>query len=404
MPCWRHKTLLLSSSCAVIWLSIQAVLLHRFNIHLAATPEPHTFRQQNHTRQQNHGLDGRLLKYNLMMHQTQKTSVPDDDRVIAFLHIGKTSGSTISVNIRQGCHDCCMQSCSGRIDGWTPNETIASQRLQSYYHREFIPQDKLDQITTIVTAVRNPITRFISAFAYEHPLNSRATKLTHRRHVWEQFSCFPKLSHLVKAAMGRAEIRWNKAHMNALREQAKQVNTVQFGKRYSRPKSIQEVVQPINCTELARKAFGLNETSMDIKQSVVNGSHPFVNHMTFDYRQYYQSMPPAKELFVLRQESLWKDWEHVNFLLGKDNPKYQNWPAVPPFQRVERNVSHQYASQERWKLQDVQEQHWLCHLLRDEIRTYLMIIIRAVNLNEDDLSNALSDVDRICSGSGSVEK
>ena len=105
----------------------------------------------------------------------------------------------------------------------------------------------------------------------------------------------------------------------------------------------------------------------------------------------------------MRQESLWKDWEHVNFLLGKDNPKYQNWPAVPPFQRVERNVSHQYASQERWKLQDMQEQHWLCHLLRDEIRTYLMIIIRAVNLNGDDLSNAVSDVDRICSDGGSVE-
>lgn len=389
---WRRKTLpLLFIICIVTWLGIQAVLLHRFTTHLASAPGP----QQ----QLNHDIDNRLSKYNLTFysHQTRKKSVPDDDRVIAFLHIGKTSGSTLSVNIRRGCHECCMQACTGRIDGWTPNETIASQRIQSYYHKEYIPHDKLDEITTIVTAVRNPISRFLSAFAYDHPINSRVTNLIHSRQAWEQLSCFPKLSHLVKAAMGHAEIRWNKAHINALREQAKQANIVQFGKRYKRPKSIQEVVQPINCTELAMMAFSRMQTTAEVHQTIVNGSHPFVNHMTFDYRQYYQSMPPEKELFVLRQEHLWKDWQHMNYLLGKDNPKYQNWPAVPPFQRVERNVSHQYVSQERWKVNGAQEQRWLCFLLRDEIRTYLMIIMRAVNLNEDDLRNAVSDVDRLCS-------
>ena len=144
-------------------------------------------------------------------------------------------------------------------------------------------------------------------------------------------------------------------------------------------------------------AFGKIQRTAEVRQSIVNGSHPFVNHMTFDYRQYYQSMPQQKELFVLRQEHLWKDWQYINHLLGKDNPKYQNWPAVPPFQRVERNVSHQYVSQERWKLNDIQERRWLCHLLRDEIRTYLMIIMRSVNLNENDLRNAVGDVDRLCS-------
>ena len=393
-----RKTLLqLTIFCIVIWLGFQVVLLHRFNSHLAAAPVS----QQNHTRQQQHyNLDRRLSKYNLTLSRllTRKKSVPDDDdRVIAFLHIGKTSGSTISVNIRRGCHECCMQACTGRTDGWTLNETIASQRIQSYYHKEFIPHDKLNQITTIVTAVRNPISRFISAFAYEHPLNGRTTKLIHRREVWEQFSCFPKLSHLIKAAKGLAEIRWNKAHLNALRAQAKQDNTVQFGKIYSLPKRVQEVVQPTNCTELAMTAFGMIQTTKDVQKLLMYGQHPFVNHMTFDYRQYYQSMPPEKELFVLRQEHLWKDWEHINFLLGKDNPNYRDWPAVPPFQRVERNVSHHYSTPERWKLHDTQEQRWLCDLLHDEIRTYLMIIMRAVNLNEDDLRNAVIDVDRLCS-------
>jgi hypothetical protein len=388
MPRWRITLL---SSCVAIWLGLQAVLFHRFSNHLVAEPgglyaSPHPTQQHYY----HDDLDSRVSKYNLTLSShTKKVTVPDDDRVLAFLHIGKTGGSTISVNIRHGCHDCCMQTCSGRKDGWILNETILSQRIQSYYHMESIPLDKLNNhITTIVTTVRNPISRFLSAFAYQHPLNDRATKLTHNREVWEQFSCFPNLSYLVKAGMGRAEISWNKAHTNALREQAKQANTVQFGKLSSRPKPVKEIISPINCTELAMLAFGRNETPV---------KHPFVNHMTFDYRQYYQSMPLEKELFVLRHEHLWKDWEHVNRLLGKDNPKYHNWPAVSPFQRVERNVSHQYSVKERWKLHDSQEQRWLCHLLHDEIRTYLMIINRAVNLNENDFNNAVSDVDRACS-------
>ena len=176
--------------CIAIWFGFQLVLLRHFNSHLAVAPE-----SQHHTQQHDHDLNGRLSKYNLTLSSllTKKKSVSDNDRVnITFLHIGKTSGSTISVNIRRGCHECCMQACIGRTDGWTLNETIASQRIQSYYHKEFIPGDKLKQTTTIVTAVRNPISRFISAFAYEHPLNGRTTKLIHIREVWEQFSVHPR--------------------------------------------------------------------------------------------------------------------------------------------------------------------------------------------------------------------
>ena len=322
-------------------------------------------------------LEGILKKYSLTISNHKKLVVPDEDRVIAFLHIGKTGGSTISVNIRRGCHECCMKPCSKRTDGWTVNETIASQRIQSYYHMENIPQDKLEQITTIVTTVRHPISRFISAFAYEHPINYRATKLTHSRESWEKFSCFPNLSYLVKAAMGRPDIQWNKAHMNALYH-----------------KNVQEIIDPINCTELALSAFGMNETSPEeIQNSIVNGLHPFINHMTLDYRQYYQSMPPEKELLVLRKEHLWRDWKHLNEILGRSEHRYDNWPAVPRFQRVERNVSHYYRK-DRWIPHDKAA---LCQLLHNEIRTYLMIIERAVNLNEDDLIDAIADVDRTCS-------
>lgn len=355
------------SLCILVWMGIQALLLYQFSSNATPVYELEVKDALQSYGGTEHGeipaattsLNNRLSKYNLTLSKHRKrVTVPDDQRVISFLHVGKTGGSTISVNIRNGCHEYYMEPCKERQhDGWILNETIASQRIQSYYHMEQIPHDKLEKITTIVTSVRNPINRFISAFAYEHPLNFQATSLRHSRETMEQFSCFPKLTYLVKAAMGMAQIKWNKAHINALRQKERQSNTVQFGKMYSRPKPIKEVVPPMNCTELAMLAFGMNKT-LEVEMTHRSHRSAFVNHMTFDYRQYYRSMPADKEIFVLRNENLWEDWRHFNNLLSA---KYNNWPNyVPPFYRVERNVSHFYpAMKDRYKLHSLQEKHWL---------------------------------------------
>jgi len=142
---------------------------------------------------------------------------------------------------------------------------------------------------------------------------------------------------------------------------------------------------------LAEIAFGKNES-----WAVVNGSHPWMNHMTFDYRQYYRSMSPAKELLVLRHEHLWDDWVRVNHILSREHDTTRVWPDVPPFEDIQRNYSGKYHMKPRWEVQTDQEQSWLCQLLHEEIRVYLMILMRAVNLSEDDLLEAVSDVEKTC--------
>lgn len=340
-----------------------------------------------------------LAKYNLTaMDQHTKVKIPDANRTIAFIHIGKTGGSTISVHLRNGCHEVYMTPCLSRTDGWTPNETVASQRIEKYYHKQDVPPEKLDHFTTIMTVVRNPISRFLSAFAYGHPTNSFAisNRATHLNNIERQkYSCFPSISYLVKAGMGHAEIPWNKSYLQKLRD--RNIISVSFGQK-TRGGVVKkkEKVPQINCTELARIAFGLNES-----WAVANGGHPWLNHMSFDYRQYYRSMPPDKELIVLRSEHLWEDWVKVNHLLRIENDDaYKNsWPSVPPFQEIHRNVSHKYSMKERWKTQTSEEQLWLCQLLQEEIQTYLLIVMRAINLDEDDLLEAVSDVERVCSES-----
>ena len=310
-------------------------------------------------------------KYSLsLMKPQEKIRIADSNRTIAFIHIGKSGGSTISLQLRKGCFRNNMMKCKRRIDGWTPNETIASRRIQTYFHidlanKNVSPLNVLDSFTTIVSVVRNPIERFLSAFAYSHPFLKNVTGARPMQKNSDNIyrTCFPTISSLVKAATGQ---------------------------------HVQENNTTVNCTEMARIAFG----SHDKLLTVDTGIHPWFTHMSMDYRQYYQFMDPRKELIIMRSEHLFDDWIEINKLLGAENDAYDNWPKVPPFNTntIARNVSTGYPDAYRWRVQSQEEQMWLCELLllHDEIHVYLMIIMRAINLSENDLSDAVKDIKMTC--------
>lgn len=201
---------------------------------------------------------------------------------------------------------------------------------------------------------------------------------------------------MIWAAKGHPSLPWNKAHLHKLREA--QRLAPRFGRNPVKLPSMttKNEIPPINCTELAQIVFGLNKS-----WTIVDERHPWTNnHMTFDYRQFYRSMPPDKELIVIRNNHLWDDWVNVNHFLSEDNEKYsRDWPSVPPFQDNHRNVSSKYVTRRRWKTQTDEEQSMLCELLHDEIRIYFMILMRAVNLDRHDLEDAIRDVEDACSGS-----
>jgi len=338
--------------------------------------------------------------------QPSKKLVQNANRRIAFLHIGKTGGSTISIHLRNGCfkkinmHRLCQFRGS---ENWITNETIASYRTEEYFHMQYIqPQEKY---TTILTTVRNPITRFQSAFAFNHPMN-KPIKSKQRPFMLSKqsqtYTCFPSLAHLLKAAMGHAVIEWNEEHQ---KDQTPKVLQLSTEKR----KNFTKTLNAINCTQAAQIAFGLDST-YTTQQNMENnykGNHPWFNHMTFDYRQYYKSMPPDKELLVMRTEHLHDDWVRVNELLSTDRRQWWNstdlknetyreeWPDVPPFKGIKRARDKQEPY--RFKTHSKQEREWLCHLLYDEIRIYFMIIMRAVNLDNEDLKEAVYDVQKSCS-------
>ena len=339
-------------------------------------------------------LDDLLLKYNLstsILHRSySKLTVPDANRSIAFIHIGKTGGSTISMNLARGCREENMRHCretfqSKFCSGQVCYQTATSRRVERYFHMEDIPPNKIRRFTTIVTVVRNPITRFMSAFAYQHPDNALVTNVTINKQSKQKYSCFPSLHYLLRAGMGHAEIPWNMAYMRY--ERSKQLRGIVL-------KQNDEQSFKYNCTEMALVAFG-HYHNVSLWQS----------HMSWNYRQYYQSMPIDKELIVMRDKDLYNDWVKINDLLsGDDISNLLNEAPPPPFKENVRNVSSNYHKKEKWTAQTPEEQQWLCWLLSDEISKYIMILSRAINLNDDDLLEALVDVNEKCASMQLTER
>lgn len=118
--------------------------------------------------------------------RSKRIEIPDKDRTLAFVHIGKSGGSTISLLLRNGC----VQAVEGEAceaERWKKfpgkvgeTETIASQRIQFYLHTSNVDSGKMAEyyarVSSIVLVARDPLDRWISAFLFRHPDNIDALR------------------------------------------------------------------------------------------------------------------------------------------------------------------------------------------------------------------------------------
>ncbi|KAL7469668.1 hypothetical protein ACHAXS_009924 [Conticribra weissflogii] len=122
-----------------------------------------------------------LRSVDSLINRTKIVEIPDGQRKLAFVHIGKSGGSTISLLLRNGCHQSVDgKPCEKRRWEKYPGspgkvETIASKRIQFYLHTPAALSGKLaeyySRITSIVMVGRDPLERFISAYLVSHPKN-----------------------------------------------------------------------------------------------------------------------------------------------------------------------------------------------------------------------------------------
>lgn len=103
-----------------------------------------------------------------------------------------------------------------------------------------------------------------------------------------------------------------------------------------------------------------------------------------------EDLPPTTEVFVIRTKRLWEDWIDVNNLLGSTKPV-----TIPDKDSEGGKVNARGTLPIRNNLsKDGQE--IVCHFLKEDIRVYVDLMNRAVNLSDDDVREALAGVQKNC--------
>lgn len=273
----------------------------------------------------------------------------------AFVHQGKTGGSTLSVLLRNGCHSYLPHPCRTEI----PHETMASQLIKSYYHVPDFAFLQQSHHTFYLMTCRDPFDRTVSAFAFDHILNRNARNETvdsfKAQKYEDAYSCFPTLQSFV----------------NLLGE------------------------DPTHFTYPHKKNWVSAESCPDLAKAALHSRVKIYNHLFFSLRVLLSFIPDnAKQIFyAVRQEHLWQDWTTVNEVLGQAEPVHLPVEANRIRNMALLEVTHQLPVTRELNALGTAI---LCYALKEEYRAYFWLLKRAKNLTPADLEASIERAKRKC--------
>jgi hypothetical protein len=272
----------------------------------------------------------------------------------AFVHMGKTGGSALSVLLRNGCHSWMAHPCRN-----ITNETIASELIESYYHVPDFAFLRQSQHDFYLITMRDPFDRAVSAFVFEHILNriernDLSTLTPSKQKVLENaYLCFPTLEKFVWYLKGNSSAYFYPYKKNA--------------------------IMPAPCRDFARAAF--------------HGQVRSFNHMYFSYQRIkmFLPAPDSQTILVTRQERLWEDWKSINKWLGHDREVVI--PAKVDHTEV-RNTTHLQLPVSRELSKEGTQS--LCEALQGEYDAYVWFLKRAKNLDVNDVLKSVGRARKRC--------
>jgi len=281
---------------------------------------------------------------------------------MALIHIGKTAGSTISGNLKHGCHMFVKHPCAFPYGsnnyrdlgtkGGPGEESQISKLTLGYYHFNPVPTKQHDGY---ILSARNPIDRMISAFIYVHPLNVQKTT-THRYRFltrnkrtgqnseiiadYEQFfECFPTVQALAEGLKGTND-----------------------------------------CANFGRYVLSGNSTRLQKSE--------MLNHFAFGYQYYAAELLRDKSrIFALRQEYLDTDWIQMNLRLGG---------AFHEIGGNSKNFQGQLAVTKPSPALTSQEMQGICAAMAEEIRIWWAVIHLADNLTDEEKEQSKKEIQDQC--------
>ena len=321
----------------------------------------------------------------------------------AFIHIGKTGGSSLASLLRYGCHSFALKNCRN-FKLRSSNETAVS-KLTTYYHipdfnngtSGLFGKEKGLQHVFYVFTVRDPLDRTISAFLYQHPINVIAERFHVRktRQRPKYLAALKKFGGSEEAVRRQFEIDFHNVdagrngHLENIMLQTKKLNAT-----YMCTPTLEDFAMLLDGDEHERHTSSDSDSECARKVKRAAFSEDSEMHLSkFSMAYIVDNLGGLaslknKTVLVTRTEFLHHDWKSTNQYLGQDEASIE-FPSdkVRDSSRVERPVSATLSDEGRKRI---------CMSLRKEYITYFYLLNQASNLGADDVKNSVAIARKNC--------
>mmetsp|Transcript_8393 Transcript_8393/g.12626 ORF Transcript_8393/g.12626 Transcript_8393/m.12626 type:complete len:450 (-) Transcript_8393:129-1478(-) len=283
----------------------------------------------------------------------------------AFIHIGKTGGSTLSRLLRNGCHSWVKKPCTKEADLPKSLESAIS-KLTTYYHtpdfeggifgqKGLEDNHQIKPYNFFVITLRDPLSRAISSYAMTHPVRMATEKgfkrdkervQAHR----DMYSCFDSLEEYVQLLANFTDYQHN--------------NWTYFHQQNDCASVAKTTLHHVN-TPMGHSFWDLREVLYKIHKGLAN-----------------------KAILVVRTEFLWQDWVSANLWLGDEDDLYYNKDIhFRNSKAMKLPINMELSEEGRMNL---------CVALEKEYRLYLKLLVVSVNLSEEDAQESLDIARKNC--------
>ena len=308
----------------------------------------------------------------------------------AFVHVGKTGGSSLSQLLRYGCHSFMLTHCDYRTMS-AKDESIIS-KLTTYYHVPDFEKGTNQSYEFYVITIRDPLDRIVSAYLESHPENLEAF-------VHYNILNNPKYRNLLENEGPEAAQQY---YDNKWRMEDKRIKFSYFRGVYECMPTLDTFAQMLkggemmeykNKTPANKWLWQIPNFNCSEKSKLIffHKNAPRMNHFYWNLQSIVQSLNiniHQSSIFLIRTEHMNQDWIQANQYLGQ---KAEN-VKVP-------EVNLRNASTYNYPVQNTLSdsgREMLCQALKPEYELFMKLLSSAVNLSTEQKQESLNMVQKKC--------
>jgi hypothetical protein len=332
---------MLTRKVPVVWMLIAGIYLYAAYYYMVQLSKWNKFiRSYDSTSIQNKANPSLLLGTPTTTIQSPISSRLDNSikRNIMYIHVGKTGGATLKKVFRSSCYfyfsirlkNLCLEEFNKNEESLLSTKIETTIHTSSTYHKI---DKQANQTTSFLFTIRNPVSRFVSAYDMSHPKNMGEAKVSRLRNKF--YDCFPTIKDMVD-----------------------QLNT------QDRDDS--------SCYD-----FGVKCLNGDCSGMVMGHNGGYREYTKQSSQKY-----PEKEILAIRTEALWHDTQALNVALGGREDAYVNITGSKSTHGSESYV----VKSDKLSLQDKET---LCCYLYKESEIYEDILRKAQNLRSEEVEQSL---------------